>query len=45
MGVVADALKRHLEAYAKSSDKIIETLQLENDLLKAQIKILEKGSQ
>ena len=44
MGMVADALRKHLEAYKVASDKQLAAMQMENDLLKAQLKIL-KGSQ
>ncbi len=44
MGMVADALRKHLEAYKVASDKQLAAMQMENDLLRAQLKIL-KGSQ
>ena len=44
MGMVADALRKHLEAYTVASDKQLAAMQMENDLLRAQLKIL-KGSQ
>ena len=44
MGMVADALRKHLEAYKVASDKQLAAMQIENDLLRAQLKIL-KGSQ
>ena len=43
MGMVADALRKHLEAYKVASDKQLASMQMENDSLKAQLKIL-KGS-
>ena len=43
MGMVADALRQHLEAYKVASDKQLAAMQMENDSLKAQLKIL-KGS-
>ena len=43
MGMVADALRKHLEAYKVASDKQLAEMQMENDSLKAQLKIL-KGS-
>ena len=44
MGMVADALRKHLEAYKVASDKQLAAMQMENDLHRAQLKIL-KGSQ
>ena len=44
MGMVADALRKHLEAYKVASDKQLAAMQMENDLLRAQLKILN-GSQ
>ena len=44
MGMGADALRKHLEAYKVASDKQLAAMQMENDLLRAQLKIL-KGSQ
>ena len=45
MGMVADALKKHLEAYKVASDRQLAAIQMENEMLRAQLKILEKGSQ
>ena len=42
MGVVADALKRNLDAYHSSSERTIDLLTKENDLLKAEIKLLQR---
>ena len=44
MGMVADALKKHLEAYKNASDRQLEAIRMENEMLRAQLKIL-KGSQ
>ena len=41
MGMVADALKKHLEAYKVASDKQLAAMQMENEMLKAQLKILK----
>ena len=41
MGIVADALKRHLESYKVASDKQLAAMQMENEMLKAQLKILK----
>ena len=45
MGMVADALRKHLEAYKVASDRQLASIQMENEILRAQLKILEKGSQ
>ena len=45
MGMVADALRKHLEAYKGASDRQLAAIQMENEMLRAQLKILEKGSQ
>ncbi len=45
MGMVADALRKHLEAYKVASDRQLAAIQMENEMLRAQLKILEKGSQ
>ena len=41
MGMVADALKRHLESYKVASDRQLEAIRMENEMLKAQLKILK----
>ncbi len=45
MGMVANALRKHLEAYKVASDRQLAAIQMENEMLRAQLKILEKGSQ
>ena len=45
MGMVADALRKHLDAYKVASDRQLAAIQMENEMLRAQLKILEKGSQ
>ena len=42
MGMVSDALKRNLDAYYSSSERTIDLLTKENDLLKAEIKLLQR---
>ena len=39
--MVADALKRPLESYKVASDKQLAAMQMENEMLKAQLKILK----
>ena len=41
MGMVATALKKHLEAYKVASDRQLAAIQLENEMLRAQLKILK----
>ncbi len=40
MGMVADALKKHLEAYKVASDRQLAAIKMENEMLRAQLKIL-----
>ena len=42
MGVIADTLKRILDVYYSSSERTIDLLTKENDLLKAEIKLLQR---
>ena len=42
MGVIADTLKRNLDVYYSSSERTIDLLTKENDLLKAEIKLLQR---
>jgi hypothetical protein len=42
MGVIADTLRRNLDAYHSSSERTIDLLTKENDLLKAEIKLLQR---
>ena len=42
MGVIANTLRRNLEVYHSSSERIIDLLTKENDLLKAEIKLLQR---
>ena len=42
MGVIADTLRRNLEVYHSSSERTIDLLTKENDLLKAEIKLLQR---
>ncbi len=42
MGVIADTLRRNLEVYHSSSERTISSLIKENELLKAEIKLLQK---
>ena len=42
MGVIADTLKRNLDVYDSSSERTIDLLTKENDLLKAEIKLLQR---
>ena len=42
MGVITDTLRRNLDAYHSSSERTIDLLTKENDLLKAEIKLLQR---
>ena len=42
MGIIADTLRRNLDAYHSSSERTIDLLTKENDLLKAEIKLLQR---
>ena len=42
MGIVADALRRNLDVYHSSTERTIDLLTKENDLLKAEIKLLQR---
>ena len=42
MGVIADTLMRNLDVYYSSSECTIDLLTKENDLLKAEIKLLQR---
>ena len=41
MGMVATALKEAYEAYKVASDRQLAAIQLENEMLRAQLKILK----
>ena len=42
MGVISDTLRRNLDVYHSSSERTIDLLTKENDLLKAEIKLLQR---